>query len=267
MLTPLKSFLLLAFIASSLQCTLLFGQIVTDDIAVPPPSNIPAKKNRNNDRPTKQLFLLLNAGLASPLGIFGSTNVLEEDAVYAKTGINLSLNVGRTFNRYVGLTATGGLIVQTNKMAQIVDNYNRYGPPGSYILAYDYPGMRFYYLAGGLLVTVPATNRFSIDVKLQGGIALGVDRELTLQIDNGLGTVIEKYGKASDVAFLPDLGLNFRLLVTDNFTMNFFTDFVMANFKFKDVTYYENGIPLATYDYDLPMRNLNVGIGAGWSFK
>lgn len=252
--------LLLALLAYT---TTAHSQIITND--APTPTSPSGKKHTGQSE--KQLFLLLNLGLAAPAGVFGSTNILEDEAVFAKTGLSMSLNVGRTFNRFLGLMATGGLIVQNTKMDLIVDNYNRYGPINKYILAYDYPGMRFFYLAGGLLVTIPATDRFSIDIKLQGGVSLGVDRELTLQKEVNSVPVLEKYGKASDVAFLPDMGLNFRLLVTNNFTMNFFADFVMANYKFKDVTYFENGIPIGTYDYDLPMRNINVGIGAGWSFK
>lgn len=241
----------------------VYGQIITND--VPTGTTTPTKPQRNH-YDDKQLFLLLNVGMAAPAGIYGSTNILEDDAVYAKTGFNIHLNVGRTFNRFLGITATGGFINQTTKMGLIVDNFNRYGPPGVYILDYDYPGMRFVYAAGGLLVTVPATDHFSIDLKLQGGFAFGIDRELTLKIDDNAIIRTEKYGKATGLAFLPDFGLNFRARVTDNFTMNFFTDFVMANFKFKNVTYFENGVAVDTYDYDLPMRNVNVGIGAGWSF-
>lgn len=239
------------------------GQIITYDVpsSTTAPNN-PSRKHYDD----KQLFLLLNVGMAAPTGVFGSTNVLEEDAVYAKTGFNIHVNVGRTFNRFLGITATGGFINQTTKMEVIVDNFNRFGPPGVFILDYDYPGMSFLYAAGGLLVTVPATDRFSIDLKLQGGFAFGIDRELTLRIDDNAIIRTEKYGKATDLAFLPDFGLNFRALVTDNFTMNFFTDFLMANFKFKDVTYFENGVAVGTFDYKLPMRNVNVGIGAGWSF-
>ncbi len=238
------------------------GQIITND--APPSNTTTINRNRSDD---KQLFLLLNVGLATPAGIFASNNILEDEAVYAKTGLNISVNVGRTFNRFLGITATGGFISQNTRMEEIVDNYNRFGPPGTFILDYDYSGMRFAYAAGGLLVTLPATDKFSIDIKLQGGVALGIDRELTLKVEELSVIRLEKYGKASGIAFLPDLGVNLRLLVTDNFTMNFFTDFVMANFKFNDVTYFENGVALGTYDYELRMRNINVGIGAGWSFK
>lgn len=241
----------------------LSAQIITDEV---PSVTTPTNSTKRNYRDDKQLFLLLNVGLAAPTGVYASNNILEEDAVYAKTGFDIHINVGRTFNRFLGITATGGFLTQTTKMAEIVDNYNRYGPPGEFILDYDYPGMRFLYAAGGLLVTVPATEKFSIDLKLQGGICLGIDHELTLQKEVLSVPKLEKYGKASGIAFLPDLGLNFRLLVTDNFTMNFHTDFVMANFKFKDVTYFENGVAVGTYNYELPMRNVNVGIGAGWSF-
>lgn len=238
-----------------------FGQIISNDA---PPSN--TTNTRQYSKADKQLFLLLNVGLASPAGVFASNNILEEEAVYAKPGLNLHVNVGRTFNRFLGITATGGFITQNTRMDEIVDNFNRFGPPGEFILDYDYPGMRFVYAAGGLLVTIPATERFSVDLKLQGGFALGIDRELTLQREVLSVVMLEKYGKASDIAFLPDIGLNFRMLVNDNFTMNFFTDFVMANFNYTDVTYFENGVAVGTFDYELPMRNINVGIGAGWSF-
>lgn len=237
------------------------AQIITNEVP-----NAPSKSQTVGYKGKKQFFLLLNAGFAAPTGVFASNDVFNEEAVYAKPGINIHVNVGRTFNRFVGITATAGFITQNVRMNEIVDNYNRFGPPNSFIVDYDYPGMRFAYVAGGLLVSVPATDRFAIDLKVQAGFALGIDRELTLQITDSINTSLLKYGKASDIAFMPNLGLNFRLLVTDKFTMNFFTDFIAAKFDYSNVTVFANGLPLGVYDYTLKMRNVNVGIGAGLSF-
>jgi hypothetical protein len=248
-----------------LNCFYFFvsAQIITDDVPTPNGHN----RSKNDGKPERQFFLLFNLGMASPTGIFGSNDILNDEAVYALPGINLNANVGRTFNRYLGITATGGFILQNTRMAELVDNYNRFNINNETILDYEYPGMRFLYATGGFLLSIPATNIFVIDVKMQAGIALGIDRELTLQIEDLGGIYLLKYGKAADIAFAPNLGLNFRLLVTQKFTMNFFTDFISANFKYRGIPVSVNGIAVDNYNYELPMRNINVGIGAGWSFN
>ncbi len=242
-------------------CFAASAQIISEDLPLSSPDTRNTRQY-DNDRPS---FIIINLGIAAPAGAYGSANILEDDAGYATPGLDLHINYGRTFNRFIGITATAGYLVQNIRIAEIVDNINRYSL-NTIVYEYDYPGMRYLYAAGGLLVTIPATPSFNIDLKLQGGIAFGKDNELVWKVEDPTGIYIEKYGSATDIAFLPDIGLNFRLLVTEGFTINFFTDFVMANFEFSNVPVYRNGVPIGSYNYPLKMRNVNVGIGAGYRF-
>jgi hypothetical protein len=156
--------------------------------------------------------------------------------------------------------------MQNIELDKVVDAINQYSINGITISNYEYAGMRYAYAAGGLLLSVPATSKFSIDVKMQAGMVYGVDNGLTWQVQDIYGTYVQKFDKASGITFLPNIGLNLRYLATDHITVNFSTDFVMANFNFSDITMYINNVPVETFDYPLRMRNLNLGLGVGWRF-
>lgn len=251
-----KWFLWLAMACCSMAAS---SQIITTDV----PKGSSTSTSREADQ---RSFILLNVGVAVPLGSYGSNSIFDIDAGYAQAGLNLNVNYGYLFNRFVGVTATGGFITQNIGLDELVDAINRYSINQITIRNYEYAGMRYAFGTAGLLLSVPATTKFSIDLKLQAGLAYGIDKGLSWQIQDATGIYEQKFDKATSITFLPNIGLNLRYLVTDQLTVNLFSDFVMANFMFKDVTMYENNVPVEVFDYPLDMRNLNVGLGIGWRF-
>lgn len=233
------------------------AQITADEI----PANEPGKSRHNNSA-DKLFFVELNVGAAVPLSDYGSQSLFNQNAAYARPGVNIYVNTGKLFNRFIGVIGTVGYIRHPAHKENILTLIKAGQYPAS-VTNFQYKGFHHLYVAGGMVLHIPASSSVGIDIRVEAGYGYGIDKELSYVVTDLTGSYQVKFATGRDVAFLVNPGVTFKMFSNNIFTISTTVDYMYAGYKYRNVDVSINNTPVDQIDYDLPMHNLSVGIGIG----
>jgi len=145
-------------------------------------------------------FLSFNIGPSIPISDFASNNAGNENAGYAKTGVNLNLNYDCMFEKYAGISFNA--LYGSHKMDQkIVKDFTGEDIPDADVTHYQYVGL----LAGPVFTGTLSPNA-NINFKLLGGVARTRSPEATYQ-----GVVYAQQDWASSFAWRINTDVRFNI--------------------------------------------------------
>lgn len=209
-------------------------------------------------------FLKINVGPSIPAGDYGDDNIFfNPDAELANTGVDLNVNLGRHFNQYVGISTTFGYF-KNPVDRQTIANALSIGAPGP-ISDFKYKGYQSAFLSTGLFVRVPVEN-LSFDLKLEGGIAYGVDTEASFTVNDTFSKFDVVIEKAGDVSYIFTTGIALNYMVKDYIFLSLNLDYRSTLYNYTNVQTFINGIPAGADSYSLNVRVISVDIGIGFAF-
>lgn len=147
-------------------------------------------QNKKVVRDYKSAFSF-NIGPSIPIGDFASVNSGNENAGYAKTGVNLNLNYDYKFEKYVGISVDA--LYGSHKMDhKIIKDWNDGTDlPTADVTHYQYVG-----LLAGPVFTGTLSPESNINFKLLGGIGRARSPQATFQ-----GEIFAKQDWASTFAW------------------------------------------------------------------
>jgi hypothetical protein len=211
-------------------------------------------------------FFLINGGLAVPLGNYGSTSLYNVNSLFAQAGYDVNIEGGLTLYKWIGLSATAGIMANKADLEEIVTLGNYYF--GGIITSNFEPGSyRYIYASAGLLVSIPVRDYFDIDIKLHGGVANGTDGKFSFTGTDTTGFSYQyEFDKISDVTFMPNVGVTIRKKISGIWTIAVNANYKGAQFDFENRKAYRNGLSATIQPYSIQMHELTVGLGLGVSF-
>lgn len=122
-----------------------------------------AQENENKS-PEKYQYIAIHAGAGFPVGDFGSNSISNEEAGFAKTGVNVSLQYAYKLGKNLGVGASGFYnFFNADKSVSIPDN------GGTISVSLDH--RQFYGLAIGPVVTLDMDDQVSVDLRAMAGVA------------------------------------------------------------------------------------------------
>ena len=189
----------------------------------------------NKSAPEKKSFLAFSAGLSIPIVCYGSTDINNKNAGYAKIGFTLDLSYGYRFGKNLGVT--GSAFYSSNKTDKTVLD----GAQGSY---------RYYGVVAGPLLTKNLSSKAGIDFKYMAGFAHVIAPKLL----RGGETLLEK---ASANAFAWTAGVGLRYGLGDNTFFSFKVDHSQMKPQFHSSAQGEN----AKTEQHIVVINIDAGIG------
>ena len=194
----------------------------------------------------KYQYLALHVGAGFPAGDFGSNNLDNEEAGFAKTGVNVGLQYGYKLGKNLGLGA--GVFYNffnAAKSVAIPDN------GGTINVSLDH--WQFYGLTVGPTVTIDLDDQVCLDLRAMAGIATANTPRIKYQ-----GTALLK----EDWSTTPVMqgGANIRVKMNDSRL------FIFANMDF---TYLYPDFTVTSYDNSftekikqrMSVLNLTGGVG------
>lgn len=222
------------------------------------------KKERNLK--DYESFVLLNLGVAVPVGEYGSTNPLDDNPSFAKTGIDLHLSAGFPIFNFFYSSTSIGYIKNSAKMDELTSLYRQvFNFNGFNLLEFGYKGYNQFYLTSGFLVT-GRLDIVSFDFRVQLGASVGIDTEQNFLYSDGTNGYNAISEKASDVSFMPSLGTSARIKMKENLLLSVNFDYRHAKYNFTDVQTTINGIPVGSDNYTVKMNIISAGVGIGLRF-
>ena len=200
-----------------------------------------------NKTPEKYQYIAAHIGAGFPVGDFGSNSTTNEEAGFAKTGVNVALQYVYKLGKNLGVGASGFYnFFNASKSVTVPDN------GGSVSVSLDH--WQFYGLAIGPTVTLDLDDQVSLDLRGMAGVATANAPRVNFQ-----GTALLK----EDWSTTPVLqaGANVRVKPTTDSRI-----YVFANL---DITYLDPDFTITTYDNAYTQKvkqrmsvvNLTGGVG------
>lgn len=227
-------------------------------------------------------FLVFNLNAAIPLGDYGSkdlTKYLDDRPIgFATTGLDINLNVGRYFLKWLGINATAGYIKNAVEMDEIVTGFQWFYLSNGFSFE-NYSNKGYHQVYGTIGPVLSArTPRFAFEFSSQVGVAYAIDTEESVEISDGIGTVYitRDAGKFPGIAVQEGVVLRANVTSAVTFSMNL--GYKYAKFKIKETSehyaspntptqsYASNGRGLLGQDLLGRMHVLTVGMGLGLLF-
>ncbi len=206
-----------------------------------------AGAQENSDKsPEKYQYLALHVGVGFPVGDFGSNSIDNEEAGFAKNGLNVGLQYGYKLGKNLGIGAGAFYnFFNASKSVSVPDN------GGSISVSLDH--WQFYGLAVGPMVTIDLDDQVCLDLRGLAGIATANAPRVNL-----MGSALLKEDWSSTPVFQG--GANLRIK-TNNSRL-----YIFANMDF---TYLEPDFTISTYDDSYTQKikqrmsvlNLTGGVG------
>jgi hypothetical protein len=202
----------------------------------------------------KKSFLVLHGGPSFPVGDFGSKNMGNQEAGFAKTGYSVNLNYGYQFEKNAGITAS-----------IFLNNYNTQpfkmsfaGESGTETIELKMDHWQFYGLTAGPMLNFTAGKNIFADLKIMGGVVNANTPQISYQ-----GTVMAK----EDWSWAPAIqgGANLRIGAGNNMFVFANADYMYMKPKFTS-SYYDENSNWVTTDIKQKMSVVNVSAGIGFSF-
>lgn len=234
------------------------AQILSEDAPVTPSRNYSSYGQR-------QLFFLANINVALPFGDYGSQDYYNADAGFARSGFHAQLNVGRVFQKIIGVTGSVGVIrhpANLDRIEFILTSINQ-----TRINDLQYKGYYHYYADAGLLLSFEVSRSTQFDVRLMAGVSYGIDSDLSFKYSTPGGINKGEVGKADDIALLLNPGATFRMQVREKLVISANVDYMFASYSYSNVPQRLNGTLVGAVDYDVVMHNLSFGLGLGITLR
>jgi len=192
---------------------------------------------------TTRSFLAFHGGPSFTVGAFGSRDVNNNDAGFAKTGFNLNLQYGYHFNKSAGLT--GSVL------------YGRYNLDKASLLNATTPGVnadhwQFYGVAIGPMLTHEISNKVAADLRVMVGMANANTPKFTYE-----GLLAIKQDWQSALLFQGGMDLRFNLAGKAFIFTN--ADYVWMQPEFKIES--PDGTVVDRRHQNIGVINLNGGVG------
>lgn len=202
--------------------------------------------------PKKLNSLSFNIGPSFPISDFASNNSGNENAGYAKTGINVDLNYDHLFSKNVGISING--LYGSHKMDQkIITDFMEMEISGADISHYQYVG-----LLAGPVFRGTLTPKTDINFKLLGGVGRASSPEASF-----LGELVAKKDWATSFTWRLTGDLNFQ------FTKNAFLiaglSYTQMRPDFK-VVILPNDPATETIRMEMHVNTINLNAGVGIKF-
>jgi hypothetical protein len=210
---------------------------------------INAQQHKLLERKNKVSF---NIGPSFPIGDFASNNAGNENAGYAKTGVNVNLNYDHMFTKYVGIAVNA--LYGSNKMDhKIISDFMEINVPGADISHYQYVG-----LIAGPVFTVPVTPKSSIDFKLLGGVGRARSPEATF-----MGDIYAKQDWASSFTWGTGSDINIQFARNAFFMVGFSYTQMRPDFN---IVIMPNEVNSETIPMEMHVSAINLNTGIGIKF-
>lgn len=199
-------------------------------------------------------FITVNAGPSFPAGAFGSRDINNVDAGFAKTGISLNLTYGYQFDKNVAVVA--GIVFNRNnvdKASSGVKDLN-----GQEIVV-NLDHWQFYGISAGPMISVKLNKTIALDLRAMIGAVNANEPQISYQ-----GQKLTK--EYWNMAALLQGGLNFRIDAGKNIFFYAGADYMYLKPTFK---YDFTGIvaSLGSSDYfKQKMTLINTTAGIGYKF-
>lgn len=226
---------------------------------------------------TSDGFMGIMMGASIPLGDFASTDYDNEQAGYAATSFNLTMDGAYLVNSYLGF---GGAVsfsnnslntgaVKTNLERYVKENYpDAELPEDLTLISYNLGVWNHVNLMVGPFLTIPA-NRIHFDFRALGGLAFVFPPESEMYFmteDDEFRTYRDNKGK---VSFGYMLGGGIRYTSRKNAIIRLMADYSSTKTTI-EITDYHFDIDLPEdnrkTEHTQPMHTVHVGLGIGWAF-
>jgi len=201
----------------------------------------------------KKSFLTLHGGPSFPVGDFGSDNMGNQYAGFAKTGYTVNLNYGYLFNKNAGLTASA--FYNSFGTKQFALSFLE-GSGGTVTLDMDH--WKFYGLTAGPLMSFDVSKNIYSDIKVMAGMVNANSPKISYS-----GIVMAN----GDWSWAPALqgGISLRMGTGSNIFVFVNADYMYMKPKFS-YTYTDENDQLVKEDIRQKMSVVNVSAGIGINF-
>ena len=241
---------------------------------------------RERQRPSEytKAYLVGNLNVAIPIGNYGSKSLIQfanfEPISFAQTGIDLNLNAGRFFLKWLGITTSIGYIrnnVDLSEVELAVKWFFASQIPPLLFENYSNKGFHHVYGTVGPVISYQ-TSKLAIDLRSQIGISYGIDAEESFEYGDGVATVFVMRDKGGFVGIMVQEGLSFRVSTGAATTLSLNIDYKYAKYKTEDTfehhsspntitqTFPSNGYGLLGQDLLSKMHVISIGLGFGLAF-
>jgi hypothetical protein len=206
-------------------------------------------QNKKVVRDYKSAFSF-NIGPSIPIADFASNNASNENAGYAKTGINLNLNYDHMFEKYVGISFDA--LYGSHKMDhKIIKDWNDgIDLPAANVTHYQYAG-----LLAGPVFTGMLSPEATINFKLLGGVGRARSPQATYQ-----GEIFAKQDWASSFAWRVNTDLRFNLSQNTFFLIDLSYTQMRPDFNIV-IGPHETNPETLQMEMHVSTINLNAGVG------
>jgi len=187
--------------------------------------------NLSAQRNERKGYIGLSLGSSFPMGDFKDQDLDNEDAGFAGTGLNLHLlNFGYKFGYTLGVTGSLFGASHPLKFDEDIDIFND--------ASWSYGG-----LMGGLLISLPVSEKLDFDLRPMIGFVSGSSPEIKLA-----GITVLEDQRGSGLCF--DLGASLRFNFSDKWCGMIDLDYFSARPTFDN-----------DYKQSISTVNLNIGFG------
>jgi hypothetical protein len=114
-------------------------------------------------------FLTLTGGPSIPLGDFASTDLYNEQAGFAKTGLNLDLQGGYYFTKNVAVSGSAFFSQYTLDEQKLTEQFAQEFPGSQFTLSVDH--WQYYGIVVGPMITLDLSPRTFLDFDFMTGLA------------------------------------------------------------------------------------------------
>lgn len=211
-------------------------------------------------------YITANLGAGLPIGKYSSVDIRSNDSRFASPGFDARLNLGIIFKRFVGLTASFGVLSHNINIDQYSNRLNLINP-GLLITDIEYKGFKHFYGTSGLLLSFPISPVVSFDARIQAGFVYGIEARKLLIVTDGMGFARVEVEKALDGSFIFDPGISLKILPVKRLLLMVSIDYMLASYHFRSVRQTINGVNPIDLDYKTRLNNISLCFGIGILLK
>ena len=213
-------------------------------------------------------YVGLTFGASNPLGEFGDSDIDNEDAGFAQTGMFYDLSFGYKFGKNFGIAAM--LRGQANPVdvdeiaSQIHDEFSDFlGTDDFSVKAESDPISSGLFMVGGY-GSFPLTEKLSFESRVLIGLMSATIPEAKITVTDGVDTYWQKQHEGSGSAFAFGLGAGLKFDIGNRICLLANLDYTTAKPEFKDVEFEDGSGDIETDTYSQSISTLNVGVGIAY---
>lgn len=207
-------------------------------------------------------YITANFGAALPFGKYSSVDISDNDSRFAAPGFDAHLNLGIIFKKYIGLTASVGILQHRANIDQFSRRLNLINP-GLVVTDMEYKGFKHIYGTAGLLLSFPLKRSISIDLRIQAGFVYGIDEAKTILVTDGTGVALVEVSRGLDGSFLFNPGITVKVLPVKRLLLMASIEHMFGRYTFRNVRQTINGGNPTDLEYKVNMLNISLSFGIG----